>query len=422
MVTHRRTHERGFTLIELLVAAVAGLFVVLAAFLLSRGATRLFATEGRVANTQLNLRLGIDRLRQDLERAGYMSSANAYLDPDVCPKPQTIGGFGKLQSIYYEQGTAATAGVDAPQSAAQNLFPDRISVTGNFTSTDAMLAADVGPSTSGGGVTITMQLAWGSTARLLAASEAGSPIDAVRAVFAPGRLIRLRNKKGSSQFMLISGAGIDAAGRPTIDTAPAPGYVQPNSAITGGDRRCGGEGNCLGCEISPVQTVRYSVKSLAAVTGYGWAYPNPPAGPGDVHKYDLVREELDLLGNPIGSTAEIVAEYVVDMAFAFSVDTSAAATPTSPWTEPAILPLDFGNAENATWGGDASTLNPAIRPQRIRSVRFRMTTRTRFPENDTAADDGGPGLMRYLLATGQYARARTVTGDVTLINQRSIRW
>ncbi|MGZ5968174.1 MAG: PilW family protein [Polyangiales bacterium] len=417
----RRHDERGFTLLELLVAAIAGLFVVLAAFLLSRGATRLFAAEGRVANTQLNLRLGIERLRSDIERASFMGSPNAYLDPDVCPKPNSIGGFGRLQGIYYEMGTAATAAVATPQSAAQGLTPDSLTLTGNFTTTDAFLAADIAPATSGGGVDITMQLNWGSTARLLAAGEGGSTLAAVQAVFVKGRFLRVRNILGASQFMIIESAGLTADGRPLVTTQAAPTYTTPASGVAGGDRRCGGAGNCIGCEVAPVQIIRYSVKSLIADPTYAWAYPTG-GGVGDTTKYDLVREELDKNGSPIAGTAEIVAEYAVDLGFAFSVDTSAVAIPGAPFTEPNIVALDFGNAENATWGGDSSTLNPAVRPQRIRSVRYRLTTRTRFPEMEVGVGDGGPGSMRYQLATNQFARARTVTGEVTLVNQRAIRW
>jgi hypothetical protein len=419
-MSKRRDSERGFTLLELLVAAIAGLFVVLAAFLLSRGATRLFAAEGRVANSQLNLRLGVDRLRQDLERAAFMGSPNAYADPDVCPKPNVVGGFARLQSVYYEMGTAS-ASTDTPQSAVNGIHPDKITLTGNFTTTDAFLAADVGPASSGGGVDIIMQLNWGSTARLLAAGDGGSTLAAIQAVFPAGRMVRLRNVLGSSQFMVVTSAGLTADGRPLVTTQAAPNYVTPTSALAGGDRRCGGAGNCIGCEVAPVQVIRYSVKSLASLSQYAWAYPT--GGVGDSTKYDLVREELGQDGNPIANTAEIVAEYVVDLGFAFGVDTSTASLPgSSTWVEPSLLALDFGNAENATWGGDASSGNPAVRPQRIRTVRYRLTTRTRFPELEAAADDGGPGLMRYQLAPNQFARARTVTGEVTLVNQKGIRW
>jgi hypothetical protein len=221
--------------------------------------------------------------------------------------------------------------------------------------------------------------------------------------------------------MIVESAALTADGRPIVTTQAAPTYTTPASSVAGGDRRCGGAGNCIGCEIAPVQIVRYSVKSLATDTSFAWAYPTG-GGPGDNFKYDLVREELDKNGAPIADKTEIVAEYVVDLGFAFSVDTSDVMVPGAAFTEPNIVALDFGNAENKTWAGDSSGLNPAIRPQRIRTVRYRMTTRTRFPEMDVGAGDSGPGLMRYQLGTNQFSRARTVTGEVTLVNQKGIRW
>ncbi len=415
----RRGDERGFTLLELLVASVAGLFVVLAAFMLSRGATRLFASEGRVANTQLNLRLGVDRLRADLERAGFMATANVRDDPDVCPNPNTTYAFpARLQSIHYEPGTGTSA--DAPLSTLNGLRPDKITILGNFASADSYLAADISIGGSGG-YRITLQQNFASTARLLAVADGGSTNvnSAIQAVFAPGRMLRVRNTLGSSQFLQIANAAMGAGGRVEINTTGAPPYTM----VAGGTvtPRCGGAGGCIGCEINPVQLVQYRIRSLAGTTGFGWAYSDA-GGLGDMHKYDLVRAELAPNGSEIDGTQEIVAEYAVDLAFAFSVDTSLPIVGGGAWQEPLVESFPFGHAENAKWGGDVLG-NATARPQRIRSVKYRLTTRNRFPEYDAPGDPAtGPGLMRYKLGDDRYARARTVTGEVTLFNQQGIRW
>lgn len=418
----RRASERGFTLLELLVASVAGLFVVLAAFLLSRGATRLFAAEGRVATTQLSLRIGVDRLRGDLERAGFMATANVRDDPDVCPNPNTTYAFpARLQAIHYQPGAGGSGAVDAPISASlNNLHPDRITLLGNFTSTDSYLAADISIGSSGG-YRITLQSNFASTARLLSVGDGGgtSVNKAIEAIFAPGRMVRIRNDLGSSQFLQINTAAIGAGGRVEINTAGNPPYT----VVTGGTAtpRCGGRGTGMGYEISPVQLVQYSVRSLASKSGFGWAYPDA-GGLGDQHKYDLVRTELYPNGSEIANTQEIVAEYAVDLAFAFSVDTTPPIVGGAAWQEPVVQSFPFGHADNAAWAGDIIT-NPTARPQRIRSVKYRLTTRNRFPEYDAPGElEAGPGPMRYKLATDRYARARTVIGEVSLPNQQGIRW
>jgi prepilin-type N-terminal cleavage/methylation domain-containing protein len=407
-----RASQRGFTLIELLVASIAGLFVVLAAFMLSRGATRLFAAEGRVANSQLNLRLGIERLRQDLERAGYMTTPNVLKDPEVCPRP---AGF-PLQSIRLTQGTTAT-GATTPMSSTNGLYPDKITITGNFASTDIYSVRSIQPS-GGGGFDIALQKNWGSTMRLLNVGETGSALSGLQSVFATDRIVRVRNTAGVSQFLVIDSAAIAADGNPVITTKASPGYVTVNSVATV-DKKCGGSANCNGCELNPVQIIRYEVGSLVGDTRFAWAYPS--GGIGDTHKYDLIRSELKADGTVVTNSEEIVAEYAVDLAFALGVDTSASVEPGGAWVEPAVSQLAFGHADNMLYG-DSVLSAVTARPQRIRSVRYRLTTRTRFPDNTTAVDDGGAGLLRYKLGDERFARARTITGDIALINQQGIQW
>jgi hypothetical protein len=56
-------------------------------------------------------------------------------------------------------------------------------------------------------------------------------------------------------------------------------------------------------------------------------------------------------------------------------------------------------------------------------VRYRFSTRSRFPDYPIGLEDaGGPGLSRYMVSTGQYARVRTMVGEVMLPNQQGIRW
>lgn len=407
-----RASERGFTLIELLVASIAGLFVVLAAFMLSRGATKLFAAEGRVANSQLNLRLGIERLRQDLERAGYMTTPNVLRDPEVCPRPTSIA----LQSLLLTQGSTST-GSTTPASSANGLYPDKITITGNFASTDIYSAKSILPSSGGGGYDITLQKNWGSTMRLLNVGETGSALSGLQAVFARDRIIRVRNAAGVSQYLVIEGAAIAADGFPVITTKTSPPYLQANEGAAV-DKNCGGSGHCGNCEINPVQIIRYEIGTLAADARFAWAYPS--GGVGDTNKYDLIRSELKADGSVVPDSEEIVAEYAVDLAFALGVDTSVSATPGGAWIEPAVAQLPFRHVDNMLYGD--SVLSTASRPQRIRSVRYRLTTRTRFPDNTTAVDDGGAGLLRYKLADDRYARARTISGDIALLNQQGIRW
>ncbi len=154
----------------------------------------------------------------------------------------------------------------------------------------------------------------------------------------------------------------------------------------------------------------------------------------DPAKYDLVREYVDAkTGNPVLATMEVVAEYAVDLEFAFSVD--AGTSTLLPIMQ--TFPFDSAakTANNAPWAQNIVLHPPvagvAIGPQMIRSVRVRLVTRAAEP--DRTLDVGvlnptPPFTYRYcVLATGcdpmnlagvlQYARARTVTAEVALPNQ-----
>ena len=78
-----RLRRRGFTLVELLVAMVAGLIVALAIVGLSKEANTTFQEETRIASAEAQLRTALDRLRSDLQRTSYMSTANLLADPQL---------------------------------------------------------------------------------------------------------------------------------------------------------------------------------------------------------------------------------------------------------------------------------------------------------------------------------------------------
>lgn len=427
-----RQGERGFTLLELLVAAVAGLFVVMAAFLLSRGATRLLTSESRLGSAQQNLRMGIDRLRGDLERASFMTTPNGLKDPDIWPAPGA--NFLYVQGItYLVGGSAATA----PQSVANGLNPDAIVLMGNFTSSDLYAVADI--ESTGGAFKIYLQ--WGSgiatsteagaaapaaARRLVTIGEAGTGLSAITSVFNDfplGRIVRLTNVKGSSQLLLmqVSGVSTGSNGQPiiTVTNAPAPRSSQDPTVP---NKRYGYDGNGNSSTLNPVQVVKYQVKSLAGTgSPFAWAYPNDI--PADAYKYDLVRTELNPTdGTEIASTAEIVAEYAVDLKFAFSVDETVPST-TGLWVNPDLKPYPFYESGATPPGfADRVQVNSAAIPQRIRSIRYRLSTRSRDPDRSVGIDDGGPGLARYALGVNSFARVRTTMGEAIVRNQQGIRW
>jgi hypothetical protein len=134
---------------------------------------------------------------------------------------------------------------------------------------------------------------------------------------------------------------------------------------------------------------------------------------------ELIREELDLDGNTIDGTLELISEYAVDLGFSLFV--SQANT-----TLTAVAP-----AEVPGYAGVPGTLPTGQGPQRIRAVRAWLSTRSQEADRNAqliyAPAVPGPPLLRMSLdptnrALPPFARVRTLQSTVPLNNQASIPW
>ena len=174
--------------------------------------------------------------------------------------------------------------------------------------------------------------------------------------------------------------------------------------------------------ISPVTTVRWRV----AMSPTGGPYDAALNPTNDPLKFDLIRTFLDADGKEVGGPdnpqGEVVAEYVVDMKFALTVD---ATPPASTDGGPALTNIAFDSTNVQLWAGPVTqthlnvALAPAVpSPQRIRSVSIRLASRTALPDRTVdIAEDAAPYLFRYAVGdAGQFARVRTLTSEVFLTN------
>jgi len=478
--TRRRARRgrRGFTLIELLIALLAGLIVAMGVVGLSRDATHTFHEEMRGSAAEAALRTAVDRLRGDLQRAGYMSTGNIILDPQIAhslaaPSPANLGnqlspttlanGIGRLASIYrLAKGSYSKnlKGATTDLSALNGVAPDLIDIGGNMTSSDQFPVQMISQSSNGACTEILLSPTSPAMYRVFA-SGLQAP-QTMHDIFQPipdgdnnQFIVRLVDDTGHAQYLLtcgkswdgstggdagitgiVGGAGGGDGG--TINVAGAQPYLwintQETSIVTSaGKTHSVGVGGVSGYAagvawVNPVQMVQWEI---TAPTGTP-ADPEPPqdqsilAGTplapttADPTKFDLMRSYLDgVTGNPIPDTSEIVAEYAVDLAFAFSVDTSVNNL------LPNVVTYGFEDpTDNDKWafpdvqtGGVAATTGP----QRIRSVRARVVTRTSQTDrsvNIPVTNYGTQEFMyRYQIDATDYARARTIVTQVALPNQ-----
>lgn len=424
----RRSAARGFTLVELLIATVAGFIVALSVIALSRDATKTFQEEVRASQAETALRLASERLRADIQRAGYMGSANTFTDPYIERGNQATGtfysgthpGVEKMLGIYLVNGgsidaTYANATDVANYSGFNQLNPDTLTISGNLTTSDQYLGNYMAGQGSCGGPRFQFSNDDPAVTRLLqqgvvdafrpARDAAGAPVGTFMArIYDPSR-----NRYSIAPVCATSANGanpgwIDIAG----DPFPS---VQPGITLTS-------------WVANPVQTVRWRIRRPP-----NDANMDPPRFANG--RFELVREWLDATIDPTSKNLsvgmpEVVAEYAVDLKIAFSgeTDISTHATASNDFEKATTL--------NEQWTAPAARITaiPAgLAPQRIRSVRFRLATRASLPDRDLNIPGvfGTPGGSNYIYrycfdasCTTNLARVRTFVGEVALVNQAKV--
>jgi len=502
-----RASAAGFTLVELMVALVAGLVVSMAMVGLSKEATNTFHEEARNAAAESALRNGMERLRADLNRASFMSTGNILADDAI--HYQTYGGsilgctgsastvvnyaaapgLKHLAGIHLYQGTGPGTGASGNSGTtaatvmegANGLYPDMIDIGGNFTNGEEYFVRVVPPSdpnltgnTACGTQVLWIQNTTGSAWRL---SQAGSA--AFTNAFHPGTststqyMVRIGDTSSPMhyQYALI------CASNP-VYFAPGPPMVaainiDPSTPLAVSDT-----GKVASCatpttwnagtgqvRASAVQIVRWDVAAAGSLpAAYGLV--------NDPNELVLTRQFVDGKNVTDPSTLEVVAEYVVDLKFAFSIDPTSPATwspipgayPTTNanGTVPPnpLIHFPFDDAANQTWAADVkagtggANGDPTPGPQRIRSTRIRLVTRTALPDRSQATANPaalvpsatGSENFIYRYCTGPnagwntttnsynpssspgvcaahtptWARARTDVTEVALPNQRQL--
>jgi hypothetical protein len=457
--------SRGFTLVELMIATVAAMSVTIAAFLLSKSASRFFQHEARISTAQLAVSMGMSRLVADIQRASYMSSPNAVpgKDPYICAMgavwPNGANTLGRMAGITLtKDGSWVSDNAGLAANYLNGFQPDRLSIVGTFGTTEQfpVQAMVLGPS---GGYNVYLQpnapAVWRtrSNTDLSVGPNAADPLAGLAGIFKPGRALRIVDQSGRHEYGIIS-SFTSNSGQPFITLAPAPAPVAKGPSTT-----CGFSGFCVGCLVNPVARVQYDIRSFQtavlppAYQGYaGLVAAGPSAAvTGDNLRTELVREEFALdTGAASPGTMEIVAEYAVDLKFGLEIVGTVGGP--APGANPGVggmTRLPITSPDNTTiYTVAADPTLPNSQPERIRTVQVRLSTRTRAPDREsdvqynptnnlcqpllTTANTqcGGPDgrRLRFNVSPSaafprtRFARVRTQYADVSLPNQVSIVW
>lgn len=456
---HRRRPrgQRGFTLIELLVSLVAGLIVGLAVVSLSKNVANQFYEEVRANAAETSVRLASQRLRSDLSRAGLMTTGNIFLDPRASHAAGGNGAKGLLPlqhltgirivsggsltpiTTYGLGGALAPPAAFATAAAAQApevpaLTPDALAIYGNLTSGDEYFGSvDPGAPPGCGGKVLRLNLDDPSLLRILrdvngVAVPAAQAQSALQQVFAPigGHAFYARVTDTKGYYHYAATCVVPAS----WDGTNAYVYLQdPTATLTSLETgsQFGGVDGFETVSVSPIQGAYWFVGRVTtgALGTAGALVENAASVALSTQKFDLYRAWIsaDGAGTILTNDAEVVAEFAVDFKLGFTVD-----DPAQPEGSPAKA-LAFGftslPSDKNPWANrDITTAAPSVigrgtqGPHRIRSVRYRLTTRAATPDRDQALPPppGSDFLYRYRIGA-LYARARVTQGEVALVNQ-----
>jgi prepilin-type N-terminal cleavage/methylation domain-containing protein len=403
--------RRGFTLVELMVAMVAAMFVAIAVFTLAKHASGFALRQSRVADATLQTVIGFERLKADIARAGFLSSPNIARDPNICRAPVYPTQLQKLASVFIEPMLDEDLSTEAK---ANGITPNRIVLAGSYDSADLFVARTIAQGDPPIVYLSPTSLGMANIGYTTADPALGKA--ALERVFRVGRALRIVDDAGGVQFGTIAAVagGID----PSITLADSPEL----QFRAGSGQKCGirGHGNDF---VNVVNFIRYEIRDLSTTEEFSGMFAGAPP-PFDGARRELVREELDVAGDPIPGTLEVVAEYAVDLGFSLFVSPSSGAALTR------VLPEDIGD-----FAGDPNLTGVGRGPQLIRAVHAWLSLRSQEADRAVGitpltSEAPGPNLLRISVNPAStvatplppFARVRTLQSTIPLNNQMRATW
>lgn len=396
-----------------MVALSGGLFLSIVVFALARDASRFYQREGRMTTATLAGMIGFDRLKNDIERAGYLSTPNIQRDPNLgtAVDSSTPAGLFSLAGLRITPDTpdlSGNASFSANATSGQTITPDQIVLSGSYSATDEFPIADAST-----GQTIYLQVYTASMARLGYLSSTTTPaqqLALLQNVFGatPGLILRVKDQAGRLYFGQIAAV--------TGGTQPSITLLTPLPLRSSGTGTAGLRGFEVGSSANVVNLVRYRVMDLQNSTqGAVWKplFDASKGAPGEASRTELVRDQLDATGATIAGTTDVVAEYAVDLGFSVLGQLSPAA---GALTAPPIT-LALPNTGNFTQFFAANSKGDY--PELVRSVHVRLSVRSREADRTTGIPGG---FYRFQVDATSWARVRTFQADVALPNQAGVQW
>jgi prepilin-type N-terminal cleavage/methylation domain-containing protein len=318
--------SRGLTLVEVMVTIALAGMVVVGVYKLYGVTIGSFRIESQFLDMQERLRFGLEHLKRDLRRAGFLASPNALRDPNVCaPAPNAL-------AVALEPGT----GYVFDASSNSNLQPTSLTLFGDFFSGQVYRSAGV------------------DGARVYLQSTANFPNELeFNRIFNDDHYLRIVTQDQFEILLPIESADFTQSMIVLNQTVPR----------AGGGSLCGISGFGEGLEVSVAGFVRYRI-----------ARDDRPNAPSSGAKSDLIREVLSVNGSTVVSQL-VIADYGIDLQFYdFALDQDV--TGSSP-----DIVYNAPTVGQVTGAGLFSLKNDHTgSPEDLRALTVKLTVRT--PDED----------------------------------------
>jgi prepilin-type N-terminal cleavage/methylation domain-containing protein len=404
-VRTRKARSAGFTMLEMMVAMTVGGIAISSMYAIGSASTRHFREQQRVSTAQSSLRVAMNQVKRDLQRAGYLGTPNVAVGGRSCVGDPgsplndtgTARDLGRLAAIsaYHRAVTPRPTFLD-PANLNAWATVDELILMANYSTSGEYRGVQLNVTRDAVTIPVTSQSFRRDFSHWYAAGgqAAGSCNQtALQAAFAPGRLVRVHGRDDRYAFAISNGANCAAAAAVANIT-----FTQPLST------------NCTGVGtgwISPLNTIRYRVQNAAGVE-------DSRTTPGTVAV--LRRTEVNPAAKQnnlmvtIGGVQQSADDRVVlDHVVRFSVEFLLTNASNAPRT------LNYVPATQAAVQGE---------PQRVRGAIVELVVRTPEHESEGSASmpavpalPAMPALRPFRLSnTRGAARTRSLRAELLLPN------
>ena len=368
-----------------MIALTVGGIALSSIYAVGSASTRHFRQQQRISATQTSLRVAMDQLKRDFQRAGFLATPNVQSGAEACGLPglpidDASGSVntGRLAAISAFTKNVTRPGALDPANLNSWATVDTVTLMGNY----ATSGEYSGISLSTDGLTVTIPMGWQSFQRdftVWSGANAGQcNSEAFNAAFPVGRLVRIHTLTDRSFFAQIAAASCVGTGPVTVTLAT----------------RVPAQCNANGGWIAPVSTVRYAVQDATADEVSRIGTTNQVAV---LRRGEVAPDNKGVLLTVQGTTVPLDDRTVLDYVVRFNIDF--------------MLASGGANRVNFMPVTDATV---RLAPQQVRGVIIDLAARTAEHEPEFFNVVGG--LAFRLRTSAGAARVRALHAELLLPN------